>query len=90
MTASTDVLFRPFRIKSLDLPNRIVMAPMTRTFAPEGIPGAANAANGELVLQAGYGTVRLVGGPDPAGLRTPEVHLLDWLCALRVVWVPRF
>jgi 2,4-dienoyl-CoA reductase-like NADH-dependent reductase (Old Yellow Enzyme family) len=32
MTAiSNDTLFRPFRIRSLKLPNRIVMAPMTRS-----------------------------------------------------------
>ncbi len=31
-------LFRPFEFKSLKLRNRIVMAPMTRKFAPDGIP----------------------------------------------------
>ncbi len=36
---NTDSLFRPFQLKSLTLKNRIVMAPMTRTFSPEGIPG---------------------------------------------------
>jgi 2,4-dienoyl-CoA reductase-like NADH-dependent reductase (Old Yellow Enzyme family) len=36
-------LFRPLQIGSLALPNRIVMAPMTRAQAPDGIPGAANA-----------------------------------------------
>ncbi|SHF62760.1 2,4-dienoyl-CoA reductase [Loktanella atrilutea] len=35
----TDTLFRPFNFKGLDLPNRIVMAPMTRSMAPKGIPG---------------------------------------------------
>jgi 2,4-dienoyl-CoA reductase-like NADH-dependent reductase (Old Yellow Enzyme family) len=42
----TDVssLFEPFRIKSLALKNRIVMAPMTRVRAPEGVPGESNAA----------------------------------------------
>lgn len=35
---SVDVLFRPFTVKSLTLPNRIVMAPMTRSFSPGGIP----------------------------------------------------
>jgi 2,4-dienoyl-CoA reductase-like NADH-dependent reductase (Old Yellow Enzyme family) len=42
----TDVsaLFEPFRIKSLALKNRIVMAPMTRSRAPGGVPGEANAA----------------------------------------------
>ncbi len=40
--ASMDVspLFRPFRLRQLDLPNRIVMAPMTRRFSPGGIPNA--------------------------------------------------
>ncbi len=36
---SLDALFRPFRFKSLHLKNRIVMAPMTRSFSPGGIPG---------------------------------------------------
>jgi len=42
----TDIsaLFEPFKIKSLSLKNRIVMAPMTRSKAPGGVPGAANAA----------------------------------------------
>ena len=32
-------LFSPFHLKGLTLPNRIVMAPMTRSFSPGGIPG---------------------------------------------------
>jgi 2,4-dienoyl-CoA reductase-like NADH-dependent reductase (Old Yellow Enzyme family) len=36
----TDILFSPFRLKSLALPNRIVMAPMTRSKSPGQIPGA--------------------------------------------------
>lgn len=35
----TDLLFKPFSLKSLALPNRIVMAPMTRSFSPDGVPG---------------------------------------------------
>lgn len=35
--AGLDVLFRPIRIKSLALPNRIVMAPMGRLFAPGNV-----------------------------------------------------
>jgi 2,4-dienoyl-CoA reductase-like NADH-dependent reductase (Old Yellow Enzyme family) len=31
--------FQPFRLKSLHLPNRFVMAPMTRSFSPGGVPG---------------------------------------------------
>ncbi len=38
MTA-TDALFRPFSLGSLSLPNRIVMAPMTRSKSPGGVPG---------------------------------------------------
>ncbi len=32
-------LFTPLTIKGLSLPNRIVMAPMTRNFSPQGVPG---------------------------------------------------
>ncbi|WP_297803482.1 NADH:flavin oxidoreductase [uncultured Brevundimonas sp.] len=35
---SLDLLFQPFTIKNLTLPNRLVMAPMTRSFSPGGIP----------------------------------------------------
>lgn len=33
-------LFKPFQLGSLNLPSRIVMAPMTRGFSPGGIPNA--------------------------------------------------
>ncbi|WP_114240334.1 NADH:flavin oxidoreductase [Dyella sp. C9] len=36
----TTPLFRPFHHGQLSLPNRIVMAPMTRRFSPGGVPGA--------------------------------------------------
>jgi len=35
---SSDALFRPFKLKGLNLPNRVVMAPMTRSFSPGGKP----------------------------------------------------
>ncbi|MGB3456040.1 MAG: NADH:flavin oxidoreductase [Litorimonas sp.] len=35
----TNPLFSPYTLKSLELPNRIVMAPMTRSFSPGGVPG---------------------------------------------------
>ncbi|NDU99570.1 NADH:flavin oxidoreductase [Pseudoroseicyclus tamaricis] len=60
---STEPLFRPFELKSLKMPNRIVMAPMTRGMAPEGIPGEANAAyyrrraEGQVGLILSEGTV---------------------------------
>ena len=31
-------LFQPVSIRSLSLPNRIVMSPMTREFSPDGVP----------------------------------------------------
>ncbi|HEX7929471.1 MAG TPA: NADH:flavin oxidoreductase [Sphingomicrobium sp.] len=58
-----DVLFRPFRVKSLELKNRIVMAPMTRFQAPAGVPGESNAvyyrrrAEGQVGLILSEGTV---------------------------------
>jgi hypothetical protein len=52
-----EILFRPFSIKSLNLKNRIVMAPMTRGFAPEGIPGAPNAAYYRRRAAAGVGLI---------------------------------
>lgn len=35
---TTDLLFKPWKLGSLELDNRIVMAPMTRNFSPEAIP----------------------------------------------------
>ncbi|MFN3312142.1 MAG: NADH:flavin oxidoreductase [Hyphomonas sp.] len=35
----TRTLFTPFRLKNLELKNRIVMAPMTRSKSPGGVPG---------------------------------------------------
>jgi 2,4-dienoyl-CoA reductase-like NADH-dependent reductase (Old Yellow Enzyme family) len=35
-----DVLFKSYRLNALNLPNRIVMAPMTRSMSPGGIPTA--------------------------------------------------
>ena len=37
---SATSLFSPFEVKTLKLPNRIVMAPMTRSFSPGGVPTA--------------------------------------------------
>jgi len=34
-----DNLFKPFRLNNLELANRVVMAPMTRTYSPNNVPG---------------------------------------------------
>jgi len=44
MPLSPAPLFQPFSVGKLKLPNRIVMAPMTRSFSPGGVPGADVAA----------------------------------------------
>ncbi|WP_172251091.1 NADH:flavin oxidoreductase [Saccharibacillus deserti] len=41
---SVQALFQPFDAGSLSLSNRVVMAPMTRQFSPEGVPGSNVAA----------------------------------------------
>ena len=35
-----DILFQPVRIGTMQVRNRIVMAPMTREFSPDGVPGS--------------------------------------------------
>ncbi|SEL31567.1 NADH:flavin oxidoreductase [Parapedobacter koreensis] len=59
----TTTLFKPFQLKSLNLKNRIVMAPMTRSFSPNGVPTPdvaryyAKRAAGEVGLILSEGTV---------------------------------
>lgn len=58
-----EALFRPFDLKSLHLRNRIVMAPMTRAFSPQGVPTDdvtayyRRRAEGEVGLILSEGTV---------------------------------
>ncbi|MDT3405613.1 2,4-dienoyl-CoA reductase-like NADH-dependent reductase (Old Yellow Enzyme family) [Mucilaginibacter terrae] len=60
---NTDSLFRPFNLKSLNIRNRIVMAPMTRSFSPDGVPTDnvaayySKRAEGEVGLILSEGTV---------------------------------
>lgn len=42
--SSIDVLFEPFDLNGMTVPNRIVMAPMTRSFSPGNVPGEDVAA----------------------------------------------
>lgn len=61
--STNSTLFRPFSLKSLNIKNRIVMAPMTRSFSPNGVPTASVAAyyrkrtEGEVGLILSEGTV---------------------------------
>ena len=54
---NTDILFQPFKLKTLELPNRIVMAPMTRSMAENGIPGAINAEYYRKRAEGGVGLI---------------------------------
>ncbi|WP_291099785.1 MULTISPECIES: NADH:flavin oxidoreductase [unclassified Flavobacterium] len=60
---NTNSLFTPFHLKTLNLKNRIVMAPMTRSFSPNGVPTDEVAAyyqkraEGEVGLILSEGTV---------------------------------
>ena len=76
--SGTDVLFRPFTLKSLNLPNRIVMAPMTRSKSPEQIPNDSVAA---------YYKARALGG---TGLILTEGTAPEHKSATNDVNVPHF
>jgi 2,4-dienoyl-CoA reductase-like NADH-dependent reductase (Old Yellow Enzyme family) len=83
-SSTTEILFRPFRIKTLDLKNRIVMAPMTRQFSPNGVPGQAVAeyyrrrAQGQVGLILSEGTVI----DRPASRNEPNIPLFYGEAAL--------
>ena len=68
-------LFSPFRYKSLALKNRIVMAPMTRSHSPGGVPTAEVAAYYRRRAAADVGLIVSEGtGVDrPASLNDPDV-----------------
>jgi len=80
----TSTLFRPFSIKGLTLPNRIVMAPMTRAMAPNGIPGAANAAYYRRRAEGGVGLILSEGTviDRPASRNLPGIPFFHGDAAL--------
>jgi 2,4-dienoyl-CoA reductase-like NADH-dependent reductase (Old Yellow Enzyme family) len=63
-------LFTPFQLGRLELPNRIVMSPMTREFSPQGVPGDDVAAYYRRRAEAETGLVVTegVGIDHPAAL----------------------
>jgi len=58
---SNEILFTPCTLKALTVPNRIVMAPMTRAMAENGIPGAANAEYYRRRAEGGVGLILTEG-----------------------------
>ncbi|MEX1033213.1 MAG: NADH:flavin oxidoreductase [Cellvibrionaceae bacterium] len=75
---SVDVLFRSFEHPKLTLKNRVVMAPMTRSHSPNGVPG-------DDVVE--YYRKRAAGG---TGLIVSEGTLIDHPAATDDVNVPFF
>ncbi|MCG5434072.1 NADH:flavin oxidoreductase [Mycobacterium sp. MYCO198283] len=63
-----DDLFTPFTVRSLTVPNRFAMAPMTRQASPDGVPGADVAEYYRRRAGGGVGLVITEGVrlPDPA------------------------
>jgi 2,4-dienoyl-CoA reductase-like NADH-dependent reductase (Old Yellow Enzyme family) len=54
---SRDALFEPLRIRGMTTRNRIVMAPMTRGFSPDGVPGENVAAYYRRRAEGGCGLI---------------------------------
>lgn len=57
MSHSADKLFSPFTFNGLTIPNRVVMAPMTRNFSPGEVPGAEVAAYYRRRAEGGTGLI---------------------------------
>jgi len=57
MTTTHNILFQPIQIGALKLRNRFAMAPMTRNFSPQGIPGADVAAYYRRRAEGGVGLI---------------------------------
>ncbi|MGW1745570.1 NADH:flavin oxidoreductase [Streptomyces sp. NPDC002092] len=76
---AAEVLSRPTAINGLTVPNRIVMAPMTRMFSPDGIPGEDVVSYYARRAAAGVGLIVTEGtyvGHESAGnsRRVPRFH----------------
>ena len=63
-------LFRPFRLRGMELKNRIVMAPMTRSRSPGGFPNDDNVVH---YARRAAGDVGLVLSEGPLR-RVERVH----------------
>jgi len=55
--STTDALFQPITLGTLELSNRIVMAPMTRTYSPGNVPNDLNVAYYERRAANGVGLI---------------------------------
>lgn len=79
-----DALFQPFSLRSLGLKNRFVMAPMTRSFSPNGVPGADVAAYYKRRAEAGVGLLLSEGTviDRPSSSNDPDIPHFHGIAAL--------
>jgi len=79
-----DILFSPFRGGGLDLPTRIVMAPMTRSRSPRGVPGQEVAAYYARRAANHVGLVITEGTAiaHPAAVASPNIPVFHGAAAL--------
>src|SRR5580693_7344582 len=73
--SNLDVLFDSYRLNALDLPNRVVMAPMTRSMSPGGVPTAEVASYYRRRAENGVGLIitEAAGIGRPAALNEPDM-----------------
>jgi 2,4-dienoyl-CoA reductase-like NADH-dependent reductase (Old Yellow Enzyme family) len=72
---STDLLFQPYSLRSLALQSRIVMAPMSRGFSPNGVPGPDVAAYYRQRAENGVGLIVTEGTVIDHPAATSETSL---------------
>lgn len=72
MTMNLGPMFEPFNVHNLTLRNRVAMAPMTRNFSPNGVPGENVVAYYRRRAEAGVGLIitegTTVNHPRPAAI----------------------
>ena len=82
--SAVSTLFESFHCKSLRLPNRVVMAPMTRNFSPGNVPGENVAAYYRRRAEGGTGLIITEGTcvGHPAASAYPDVPFFHGEAAL--------
>jgi 2,4-dienoyl-CoA reductase-like NADH-dependent reductase (Old Yellow Enzyme family) len=82
---AVQALFQPFKLGKLTLPNRIVMAPMTRGFSPDGVPGQNVADYYRRRAEGGVGLIITEGTliNHPASASSPNYPSFFGEAALR-------
>lgn len=79
-----EIMFSPYKLKNLNLSNRVVMAPMTRSFSPGGVPTDDVAAYYRRRAEAGVGLIitEATGINRPASVNEPNVPVFHGEAAL--------